>query len=511
MLARTPRLPGWLFTTPWGLGIGAFSYAALTALLAPVLGDAHLLDAALLYLLLTLVVSAAWGYAVGISGAIAADLLVNFFFVRPLHTFTVQEPANVVALIVFLAVAALGSLMLSLLRRQARIAVAREAETEVLLSLSREVAAAVSPRDAMDGVCRALVRSLRVRGASIVHQGTAWEVLGSSGSPLALQREEEVVAREALRSGEVVRLGGRASVRGKQRSAQPVAFVPFGHAGGTRGVLCVYGTISVPAFADEGRLLRAFADEAGRAMHRSLLELEARRAEVLQRADELKTTILSSVSHDLRSPLTAIKAAVGSLRDDSIAWAPGDRESFLATIESQTDRLTGTVTNLLEMSRLEGRAVEPRFEPVEVAPLLAEVRLMALPATVGREVRIEPCEGLWARADYGLLVQALGNVIENAAHYSRPGGAITLAARADGRRIELLVRDEGPGIGAVDLPHVFEKFYRGGHEGGKKGTGLGLSIVKAMIELCEGSVSVRSDAEGTEFRLALASAAAPRG
>ena len=169
-----------------------------------------------------------------------------------------------------------------------------------------------------------------------------------------------------------------------------------------------------------------------------------------------------------------------------------------------------TVTNLLEMSRLEGGAVRPKIEPVEVAALLDEVRAATAEVTAGRDVCVAGADELWLSADYVLITQSLGNLIENAAKYSLPGRDIRLAAARDGEHIVLTIADRGPGIPAGDVPHIFEKFYRGAQDGKTKGTGLGLSIVKAMIELCGGDIRVSSSPEGAVFIIELPRAGAPR-
>jgi two-component system sensor histidine kinase KdpD len=487
------------------------SYAAVTAALVPFLDEEQILDVALIYLLLTLVVAALWGYWVGLAGALLADLLVNFFFVQPLYTLTVQEPANVVTLGIFLAVALVGASMLALLRRQVQITAARAAETAMLLNLSQEVARAVSPRDAMDRLCSAVSHSLKARGCSIVRQGAGWQVVGSSGGFAALPREEEAVAEEAIRTGDIARMGPIGRLRTFTKGATPAehitTFVPFGTSSMDKGVLRISGAIGASQFAHVDQILRAFADEASMTVTRARLAEEARRVDALQRADEFKTVLLSSVSHDLRSPLTAIKAAVGSLRDEEMDWSDEDRASFLATIEGQTDRLTATVSNILEMSRLEGGAVRSSIESIEVVLLFDEVCRATSELTEGRCVTLDCASGVRVRADYGLLLQSLVNLVENAAKYSTAGAPIQLRCEGVGGRTRLTVRDEGPGIPEGDLTHVFEKFYRGSKVGQTKGSGLGLAIVKAMVELCGGSVRVQSGPAGTEFTIELATAA----
>ncbi|HEY5476598.1 MAG TPA: ATP-binding protein [Tepidiformaceae bacterium] len=489
-----------------GLLVAAIAYAALTAALAPFLHSDAILDVALVYLLLTLVVAALWGYWVGLVSAIAADLLVNFFFVPPLHKFTVQEPANVVALVIFLAVALIGASLLELLRHQIRLAESRAAITATLLEVSQESARAVSPRDALDRLCLSVVKALHGQGCSIVRAGDHWQVLGSVGGLTELTREEQAVAAEALRTNTIARLGSsetRPAIRRAATARSSITFVPFSPVAAERGVLRVRGPISAPPLVDIDRLLRSFADQASVALNRALLAEEAAQTEVLRRADEFKTLILSGVSHDLRTPLTAIRAAVDSLQDEGVDWSAEDRTSFLSTIDTQTDVLSTTVNNLLEMSRLEGGAVKPLLEAIEVDALLEEVRLMTARATADRVVTVESPARLQLTADYGLLVQALINLIENAAKYSFPRGKICIKGDLNGNKVTLTVQDDGPPIPAGDLPYLFERFYRGSKAGKLKGTGLGLAIVKATVELCGGTVQVEPAGGGNAFVIQL--------
>ncbi|MGH2633702.1 MAG: sensor histidine kinase [Tepidiformaceae bacterium] len=505
-----PAVPRWTTGIAVGFGATALAYAVLTGSLWGVFDTRDIQNVALLYLLLTLVVSAIWGYRVGLAAAVTGDLLVNFFFVPPLYRFTVQRPANVAALAIFLCVAAVGASMLALLRGQARVAEARRAETRVLLDLSQEIAHSVSPRDALQRLCSAIARALGARGCAILQFEGSWAVVASTGEPV-LTKDDEAMATEAVRSGENVRFGTAALASLPARKAQgrehAVTFVPFRTGNEGPGALRIAGHIHPPALVDASRLLTAFADEASVAVHRARLAEEARRVEALQRANEFKSVILSSVSHDLRSPLTAIKASVGSLRDQTIQWSPEDTESFLETIESQADRLTATVAGLLQMSRLEGGAVQPRLEAVEVLPLFHDA-IAAVPGIAeGRPVELQAAGDVRVRADYTLILQALVNLIENADRYSTPGARIAVYAEAVGPAVKLSVRDQGPGIPPAGLPHIFEKFYRGQASVPSQGTGLGLAIVEAMVKLSGGTITVRSSAEGTVFTIELPAAA----
>lgn len=505
-MQRSLRLPGWLQTRAVGLLLTTAGLGLMTALLVP-LGTGHILNIALLYLLATLLVAAAGGHVVGLYGAVLADLLVNFFFVAPVHTFTVHEPANALALVLFLAVAAVGSSMLALLRRQAALALSREAETSILLELNHVVGQARTADRALAGICDMMRDTLQARACCILHERPdGWHVNAATpGGAAPPTRDETSMVTLAIETQRVVGRGGppRGRLRFHRRSGpvERATYVPFPATAPERGALRILGAIDPPAVVDTDRLLLAFAEEASVALHRVRLAAEAQRAEALERADEFKTVLLSTVSHDLRSPLTAIKAAVGNLRAGDVQWSEDDVARFLETIESQTDRLTAIVSDLLQMSRLEGGATTVSIEPVEVAPLLAEVVQAAQPATAGRRVTVESPDDLWIAADYALLVEALANLIENAGRYSTPGGGVRVAAARTGDRATITIADEGPGIPLEDVPRVFDKFYRGVQAKKSAGTGLGLSIAKAMVELCGGTISLRSGPSGSTFTI----------
>ncbi len=473
----------------------------LTCLLAPLLDERHIVDVALLYLLLTLVVAARWGYGVGVFTAVAADLAVNFFYIPPLHRFTVQEPINLAGLLLFLCVALFGAYTLSRLRRQVERANAHAAETAFLLEATREIVRAGTPRQVLDRISDALARAAGARGCAIV-AGSPPLIVGAtidthSASPLS--RNELAVVAAALSTREPAR------IHAEMRWDQPATFVPLPET--AQALIRFTGDVSTAAL---GRpVVQALVNEASAALERARLAREAERAAALERADEFKTILLSSVSHDLRSPLTAIKAAVSSLRDESVDWSLEDRRSLLQTIEAQADRLSGTVSNLLEMSRLEGGATRTRLEAIDVGLFLEEVELALAPAVAPRPLQVSRPEGVWARADYGLLTQAVANLVENAAKYSVPSGPIDIEASATPGRVAICVKDHGPGISPEDLPHVFEKFYRGHGVNALAGSGLGLALVKAMVEACGGSVSAASDGEGSRFTISLPAAAAP--
>ena len=218
---RWPTPPALLLRQTSGLALVAATFAVLTTVLAPFENSQRLLAIALAYLLVTLIASALWGYLVGVVSAVVADLIVNFFFVPPIHTFTVQEPENVAALLVFLSVAVVGASMLGLLRRQVRVTEARRAETALLLDLTQQVAHAVSPGDAMSRLCSAAARALGARGCAILRDDGGWKVLACTGA-LVLSQDDRAMAAQAVQGGSVVRFGrARELADHRSPSAQP--------------------------------------------------------------------------------------------------------------------------------------------------------------------------------------------------------------------------------------------------------------------------------------------------
>jgi two-component system sensor histidine kinase KdpD len=500
--------------------------AALAAVMAPFLDNIGLLNAGLILLLFTLGVSATWGRRVGLFAALAGNLTLNFFFVEPLHTFTVQDPQNIVALAVFLVVSAVGGTLLSSARAAAEVARRRASETQVLLDLSRAMIGQTDPQEALRSLCAEASRALDAPGAAVLSPVPGgWRVLaaaGSDGSNRPPDARERAMADHAATSGAAVRAGqtGLATTRRvkivvpshRARPPEPiegVVFVPLrvgaGSTARTLGVLRLDGPIGDTPFREHPeRLLAAFASEAALGVQRGELAQEAAHADALRQADEMKSALMTSISHDLKTPLASIKASVSSLLDDTIAWTDEDRRAFLETIDSQSDRLDRVISDILDLNRIESGVVAPALSSVDVRALFEDVCERTAITTAGRDVRIEVTIGLRVRADASLVAQALVNLVENAAKYSAPGGRITLRACEVGADGELAVEDEGPGIAPRDLPYVFERFYRATEQSRRvKGSGLGLAIVKGFVTLSGGTVSVESSPTGTRFLIRL--------
>ncbi|MDP9238698.1 MAG: ATP-binding protein [Chloroflexota bacterium] len=501
-----------------GTAVSMVSAALLTAVLAPFQSQVGLLNEGLLFLLLTLLVSAVWGWQVGLFAALVTNLTLNFFFVEPLHKFTVQDPANYVALIVFLIVSAVGGALLASARSAAEEARRRAAETEVLIGLTRAMIGQTNPQDALTALCNEVVQAFSAPGAAVLTGAAAnWFVHASAGSEMAARppdTQERAIAQRARDVGMVSRLGHTGfSTSRRPRIIQPagthrfqemtvgVAFVPLRIGDRTLGVLRLDGPIGDTPFREHpDRLLAAFASEAALGVQRAELAQAAAHAEALMQADEMKSALMTSISHDLKTPLAGIKTSVSSLLDQSVKWTDDDRDAFLETIDSQADRLNRVISDILDLNRIESGVVAPAPRPIEVRWLLEDARERSAIATRGRAVTIDATRDVYVQADPSLIVQALVNLIENAGKYATPGDSIHLVAAPARGGGELVVADEGPGIAAADLPHVFERFYRAADQSRRvRGSGLGLAIVKGFVTLSGGSVRVESSPSGTRF------------
>jgi two-component system sensor histidine kinase KdpD len=267
-----------------------------------------------------------------------------------------------------------------------------------------------------------------------------------------------------------------------------------------------------PQFAEDQRVLRAFADASETAYEARKLTDQARRARELATVDRQRTALLAAVGHDLRTPLAGIKAAVSSLRQPDIAWSDADREDLLATIEQSADRLDAVVANLLDASRLEAGALTVQARPVALDEVVAAA-VLAVPRADER-VEIDVADHLpLVLADPGLLERVVANLVDNALRHGGDDGPVEVRAVAGDRSAKLLVVDHGRGVPPEQRERLFEPFQRGGDGPARSGAGLGLSVARGFAEAMGGALAADQSRGGgltMRLRLPLASAAAIR-
>jgi two-component system, OmpR family, sensor histidine kinase KdpD len=446
-LAKASPIPPRRQATGWAIvGIGV---PLLTLLLTQLRDSTGLETVLLLFLALVVMTAAIGGTWPALAAAVAAFLCANFFFTPPIHTWTISEGENVVALVVFLGVALVVSRFVDAAARRATEA-GRARGTAT--SLAR-LAATMAETDPLPALLALLRNVFTVDAVALLRRdGTQWVVEASDGSPVPHHPE----------AGDLVE--------------------PLGH----DVVLVLRGQRIA---AEDQIVLNAFAAQFAAVLEHGRLRVEASRAHSLAEANELRTALLQAVSHDLRTPLASIKASVTSLRQPEITWSEHDTAEFLRTIDEETDRLTNLVANLLDMSRINAGVLSPAVRAVA----LEEIVPAALASLGDRAARVDTdvSESLpRVLADPALLERVVANVIDNAVRLSPAGKRVRVTAGAYDGRIDLRVIDQGPGIPRPQRDRVFEPFQRFGDSPGGTGVGLGLAVARGFASAMGATIDI---------------------
>jgi len=495
-----------------GYAVGVAGTAAGAAAMLPFRNHLDATDVVLLFLVVVVAAAATGGLGPGVTAAVLGFVASDVLFVRPYGTLLVSKAQDLVSLAVYLLVTLVVSTLVGTSEQRRVRAQQRERETHVLYELSASLVAHGSLDATLERASRTARRLLDLAGAAIV-------VLDGHGN-----------ARVAARDGELPDdLPDRAlaaAAKGLQAPGPPGLDAPGPQPPGALvtipmraanrpavGVLAVVagGTSLGPA---EGRMLASFAAQAALAVDQARSEEAWAKARALEATDRLRRALLNSVSHDLRTPLASVLASASSLLDPNVPLDEQERTQFLRTIEEEANRLARLVANLLDMSRIEAGAVDPR---------LAEVWLTDVVNPVVQRVRQTPSEQIIAvnvpeslpsvLVDPVRLEQVLSNVLDNARRYAGDG-LVRVDARRAGSGIELRVVDHGPGIPEGERERIFSHFYRldsQARPGG--GTGLGLAICRGLLEAMSGRIWVETaPGGGAAFvvRLPIAEAAAAR-
>ncbi len=424
-----------------GGAVAAVGLPPLTALLVQLRGDLDLGSVLLLYVGVVVCVSAVGGLLPGLVSALAAFLLANYYLTPPYRTLVVESRDGVIALVVFLAVAVVVSLVVDVAARQRAAAARSEAEARALGRVAAEPLVARTAHDVLAEVAGTFaLTSVELREQ---HEAGPSTVLARVGDPVVGDGTVSVDAGSGRR---------------------------------------VVGDGRVP-FAENRRLLGGLAHAAARAFDAERLAGEASRARELAEVDRLRSALLAAVSHDLRTPLAGIKAAVTTLRQD-VVLHDDERSELLQTVEHFTDRLTDLVTNLLDLGRLDAGALDVRLEAVALDEVVARALLERHLAGVENEVDDDVPHAL---ADAGLLERVVVNLADNACRHSG-GRPVSVQVRARRDDVQLLVVDHGAGVRSQDWGRMFEAFDRLGASGSGSHAGLGLAIARGFTEAMGGTV-----------------------
>lgn len=439
---------------------------ALALLVLPLLtvalhgaGDSLELESeVLLYLLAVVVIAVVGGIAVALASAIVAAFLINYFFIRPVHTLEIDQGEQALALAVFLIVAAVVSVLVELAARRARAAerAAREAAT-----LSELAGADLEAEESLKGVLERARATFQMESVTLkVRERPSGEWIDFEQAGWAPSGQEAPL-RFDLPSGTDLRLVGRGP----------------------------------SLFAQDQRVLDAFAAAAQTAYEGHRLTEKAREAQDVEAADRQRAALLAAVGHDLRTPLAGIKVAVDTLRQEDVALPPPEEQAeLLGTIEESVDRLRSIVANLLDASRLQAGALSVQSQPVALDEVISAA-VIAVPGAAGRVVMDVPDDLPLVQADPGLLERVLANLLENALRHGPEDTPVEVSATAGSASAKLKVVDHGPGIPAKQREQIFGAFQRIDDGTQRTGVGLGLTVARGFVEAM-GGVLIADSAEG---------------
>ncbi len=468
-VARGARLGTSRIIAGWMAGV--IGPVVLALLLTTFHGDLGLANDMLLFLSLTVAAALLGGLLPALASAALGSLLLNYYFAAPVHRFTIADPRNIVAIVVFVGVAVAVASVVDLAARRTHQAARLRAESEILSFLAGSV---LRGETTLDALLERVRETFNMESVALLERQSdvePWTCAGSVGTSSPIERPEDADVDMPVGDHMALALTGRV----------------------------------LPA--EDRRVLAAFAAQAAVVLDRQRLKDEAEQARTMAEGNRIRTALLAAVSHDLRTPLAGIKASVTSLRSDDVEWSEEDRAELLEGIEDGADRLDHLVGNLLDMSRLQTGTVTPLIRAID----LDEVVPMALGGVPEGSAELDIPETLpMVSVDKGLLERAVANIVENAVKYSPDQTPVRVSASAMGDRVEIRVVDRGPGIPDDAKDRVFEPFQRYGDAPRGAGVGLGLAVARGFTESMGGTLSAEdTPGGGLTMVLTLRAARAP--
>lgn len=436
------------------------------------------------FLIVVLFVAATSPLWVAVVTSFAAVIAFNFFFLPPVGTLTIADPQNWVALVALLIVSLVGSNLSAVARARTQESEARRDELARLFDLSRDILLVTDSQAANASLAGFISRRFDLQYVAIcMPHGSEWVVFEAGSNRVTLDPRDLSAAFQNLD-------GGRAPSIGESVRLTPLRL-------GTRPI----GLLAVSGRPMESGTLDAVAGVAAIALERAQFLDDRKAADVARQSEALKSALLASLGHDLRTPLTAIRVAASNLQ---ASW-PDERERKEQSdlILTEVDRLTRLFQNILEMARIDAGAVAEDRRWVAPSEIVEAARTSVEPALRGRALQLAVESERLVRLDPRLTAAALSHLFENAAQYSPAGSPIGVDAAITDEGLTISVRDHGPGIPAADLPHVFERFHRGANVRDRRsGTGMGLAIAKGVLAVEHGRISVENCAgDGARFTI----------
>lgn len=438
--------------------------------------------APLVYLLAILAIATAWGLAEATVASLAAVLCFNFFFLPPVYTFTIADPQNWVALLVFLATSVVGSQLSGHARVQAKEALSRQREMEQLYALSRAILLAGVKPEAIKQIAFEIAQIFVFPAVAIYDRDTAQK---HGGGPQDLTGIEDQLRETALQGTQF------------RDEAANLIITPIQLGGEPIGALAVHGRATSDA------ALQAISYLVAIAMERIRSDQAASRAEASRESERLKSTLLDAIAHEFQTPLTSIKAASTALLS-AVPCDPAARDELAAIVDEEADRLSRLVSEAIQMARLEAGQIQVRRENHTATELVKAATKGLQAALEGRALSVQIAADLPpVGVDFELLELAIRQVLGNALKFSPPRSPLEIRAAVEGGNLVLSIADHGPGIPEREQRQIFEKYYRGASTRKEtSGSGLGLAIARDILRAHGGDIRLESSpGEGAEFSL----------
>ncbi len=462
----------------------------------------NVLNIALVFLTAVLVVAARYGLWPSLFACVVSVLAYNFFFLPPLHTFTITDPENVLALIAFLVTALIASNLAAGTRAQAVAAAARARVTEALLGFSKKLAGVATLDDLLWATAYQIASMLKLHVVILMPEGIDLAV--KAGYPPEDQLDGADIAA-AKWSWAHNHPAGRGSdtLPGARR-----LFLPLRTGRGAVGVIGLdRETPGLLLSPDTRRLLDALMDLAALGIERIHLQDDLNTARLQTERERLRSALLTSISHDLGTPLASIIGAASSLKSVGTRYDDAQRDELVSTILEEAERLNRFVGNLLDMTKLEAGTIAPKLEMIDLGEVVGTALQRAGKVLANHRIKIDIAPDLpMLRLDFVLLEQVLFNLLDNAAKYAPRDSQIEIRARRYGGAVQLDVLDEGDGIPSDQLERIFDKFHRA-QEGDRRrpGTGLGHAICRGFVSAIGGTIRARNrrDRLGADFTIEL--------
>jgi two-component system sensor histidine kinase KdpD len=459
-------------------------------------------NAGLVFLTAVLMSAVTYGLRPGLLACVASALAYNFFFFPPLYTLSIADPRNVVTVTIFGIVALIASNLAARVRAQSVAAQERAASIESLYHFSRKLAGAFTLDDLLWAIAFQFADMLRVRVVILLPEGRDLSVRAGYPPEDTLDDADLAAAKwvwdHATPAGR-----GADTLLGAKR-----LFLPMRTGRGNIGIVGLDSDRSGALLSpDKKRLFDSLSDQAALAIERLNLSEDIEKARLTAETERLRSALLTSISHDLKTPLASVLGSASTLKSHRSALDAESQDELIGTIYEEAERLNRFIANLLDMTKLESGAIEAKLEWIDLGDVVGSALRRAGPMLERHTVRLDLEPDLpMLKLDPVLFEQSLFNLLDNARKYSAAGTQIQLKARRTGNAVQLEISDEGDGIPESDLERIFDKFFRVQASDRKRaGTGLGLPICRGFVQAMGGSIvaSNRPDSHGAAFTIAL--------